>query len=120
MRTLNRTSRHATTAAAITVAFCTHALAEPIVLRDAVVIANVTAGGRSPMPIDHVAHALLTGTLGAPGRVPEPAPWSVGVVHAGDTLTLADGTDRTWSAVTAGEDGAFTPERLGPAARGGY
>ncbi len=127
MRRPNRTSRHRRTATlfalvfAPAAAFCTQALADsPIVLRDAVVIANVTAGGRSPMPVDHIAHALLTGTLGAPGRVPEPAAWRVGVVRAGDTLTLADGTDRIWSAVTAGEDGAFTPERLGPAARGGY
>ncbi len=127
MPTLNRTPRRGRTLALFVLVFapaaalCAPAVADsPIVLRDALVIANVTAGGRTPLPVDHIAHAISTGTLGTPGRVPEPGPWRVGVVREGDTLTLADGSDRTWSAVTAGEDGAFTPDRLGPAARGGY
>jgi dienelactone hydrolase len=88
---------------------------EPMVLRDALIIPGVTAGGRTPMPVDHIAHALASGGLGASA-----GPWRVGVVREGDTLVLPDGATRTWSSVAADDAGAFTPDRLGPAARGGY
>lgn len=88
---------------------------EPIVLREALVIPGVTAGGRTPMPVDHIAHALSSGALGSAA-----APWRVGALSEGDTLTLPDGATRTWTAVVADDAGVLTPDRLGPAARGGY
>lgn len=65
----------------------------------------VRLGGRAarvPFRPDAVEALLVAGSWRAP--------------RAGEAVTMADGTQRVWEAVTAGEDGTFRHEAL----RGGY
>jgi poly(3-hydroxybutyrate) depolymerase len=73
-----------------------------IELRQGMVIGRVGTAGRSPVHTDAVEARIVAGRWAPP--------------HAGETLTLPDGTQRAWEAITAGPDGAFTHRSLG----GGY
>lgn len=76
--------------------------ADDIPMTTAMAISGIAGGGRTPLPHD----ALLLASLRAPLAPPA----------EGDTITLADGSTRAWSAVTAGDDGRIDPR----AAAGGY
>jgi poly(3-hydroxybutyrate) depolymerase len=62
-----------------------------IPLREGLAIAVAGRAGRSPIHTDPIEALLVAGTWRAPKR--------------GDTVTLPDGTTRTWEAVKAGGDG---------------
>jgi len=96
-------TRPALLAVALLTLLTSHArAADDIPMTRALAIAGVAGGGRTPLPHD----ALLLASLRAPLAPPA----------EGDTLTLADGSTRAWSAVTANDDGRFDPR----AAAGGY
>lgn len=72
------------------------------VLREALAIGGVGRYGRSAVHTDAVEYQIVTGTWATP--------------RAGATLTLPDGTVRTWASLSAGDDGWFRSDAL----RGGY
>jgi poly(3-hydroxybutyrate) depolymerase len=75
---------------------------EPIVPRDALVLTGTGRDGRRPIPIDPVVEQVIAGTWTAP--------------KAGDTVPVADGRDRAWVPLKAGDDGTFRA----PGLSGGY
>jgi len=113
---MHRSARHAfatrtlATGALFVLAACNSAGAqEPatappgqIVLRDALVIGRVGQYGRAPIHRDALEAQIVSGRWSPP--------------KAGDTVTLPDGSTRTWEAATAAENGWITHDAL----RGGY
>jgi len=75
---------------------------EPLVLRDFLVLGRVSRGGRSAVHVDALEARIVAGRWTAP--------------RAGDTLTLPDGSIRTWERVTAGAEGGLAY----PGLAGGY
>ena len=76
--------------------------ATEIVLRDFLVLEPVGKGGRSPIHTDAIEARIVAGEKVEP--------------REGDSVTLPDGSSKTWQAVKAGEDGTLTHDAL----RGGY
>ncbi|MBZ5499847.1 MAG: hypothetical protein LAP85_25895 [Acidobacteriia bacterium] len=75
---------------------------EVIELRDFLLIGRITSQGRSAVHVDAVEAQIVSGRWSAP--------------KAGDTVTLADGTTRTWQKAAAGQDGSLDSQ----AWTGGY
>lgn len=75
---------------------------EPVTLRDWLVLAPVTRGGRAAVHSDPVEAQLVAGTFREP--------------HAGDTVALPGGEKRVWTAARSGGDGWLHHDSL----RGGY
>ena len=88
--------------AEVTYAQDTAGRSDAIEMNSALVIGPVARGGRVPIPIDPIQAEIVAGRWTAP--------------KAGDTLTLSNGTKRTWEMITAGKDGAIGS----PALQGGY
>ncbi len=76
--------------------------ASDLELRETLAIHRVGEYGRAPVHTDAIEALIVAGTWKPPA--------------AGDSITLPDGSTRTWEAVTAGEDGWITS----PLLRGGY
>lgn len=83
-------------------AFSAAVYPEDMVLREGLAIGSMGRAGRSAFHTDAVEEAIVLGKWQAP--------------RAGDTVARTDGTNRTWKALTANEEGLFT----GPEMRGGY
>jgi len=75
---------------------------EETAITQALVIGPVGRYGRNAVPVDPIQAAIVTGQWTAP--------------QAGETLTLPDGTKRTWEAVTADKNGQIASKAL----EGGY
>lgn len=77
-------------------------VAEPVLLREAVVIGGVARGGRIPAPTDGVLAKMIAGALVEP--------------VVGDTIDRPNGGTSSWKALSANEQGWFEDGAL----RGGY
>ncbi|MBM4112427.1 MAG: hypothetical protein FJ253_03485, partial [Phycisphaerae bacterium] len=75
---------------------------QPVEVREALVVGGVIRGRRAPIRLDPVEAAMVRGAFKAPVE--------------GETILLPDGSTRTWTKVTAGDDGFLRDEAL----RGGY
>src|SRR5262249_5644336 len=62
------------------------------------VLGPILPGGRSPVHVDPVEHAIVTGRWTAP--------------KAGDSVRLADGSQRAWEKVDASSDGTIDHRAL--------
>lgn len=82
--------------------FAIRGQAEPIVLRDALVVSGVSRGGRQPFGADLVAYQIVSGQFKMP--------------TAGEETNGLDNRKRQWQAITARADGWFEHAALG----GGY
>jgi len=75
---------------------------QPVEIREALVIGAVARSRRAPVRIDAIQSAIVRGDFEPPAE--------------GASITLPDGSSRTWTRAVAGEDGFLRDEAL----RGGY